>query len=142
MEKENKGVRYTPENIESLGENEIFVFGSNALGRHIDGAARTAKEKFGAQEGVAEGLTGRAYAFPTLDKEFNRVDIMDFTLSMVMFLLTVRRNPQFTFYLTKVGCGIAGWDVAEVRKTFNLCAKKIFPDGFPRNLTIPKEFEE
>lgn len=29
---------YTPENIESLNPNEIFVFGSNTEGRHGKGA--------------------------------------------------------------------------------------------------------
>jgi len=30
----------TPENIQSLKSNEIFVFGSNTLGRHGAGAAQ------------------------------------------------------------------------------------------------------
>lgn len=34
--------RTTPENISSLGENKIFVFGSNLSGRHGKGAAKTA----------------------------------------------------------------------------------------------------
>lgn len=48
-------------------ENTVFVFGSNTEGRHGAGAAKTAKEQFGAQYGVAEGLTGNAYALPTKD---------------------------------------------------------------------------
>jgi hypothetical protein len=46
--------------ITHLQPNEIFVFGSNQRGAHAGGAARLAKEKFGAQEGVGEGLTGRS----------------------------------------------------------------------------------
>ena len=53
--------KYTPEHITSLKENEIFVFGSNLLGKHIGGAARMAKDKFGAQERVSEGITGQCY---------------------------------------------------------------------------------
>ena len=48
-------------------KNTIFVFGSNPEGRHGAGAARVAKNKFGAQYGVGEGLTGNAYALPTKD---------------------------------------------------------------------------
>lgn len=33
---------YTPENINSLKPNEVFVFGSNLAGHHGGGAARTA----------------------------------------------------------------------------------------------------
>ena len=40
--------KFTPNYIESLVENEVFVFGSNLDGYHIGGAARIAKERFGA----------------------------------------------------------------------------------------------
>ena len=40
--------KFTPNNIESLEENEVFVFGSNLDGYHIGCAARIAKERFGA----------------------------------------------------------------------------------------------
>lgn len=50
--------KYTPEHYTSLKENEIFVFGSNLLGKHIGGMA---KDKFGVQEGVSEGITGQCY---------------------------------------------------------------------------------
>lgn len=47
--------------------NTIFVFGSNPEGRHGAGAARIAREKFGAIYGQGEGLQGNAYALPTKD---------------------------------------------------------------------------
>ena len=53
-------------NIE-LEPNTIFVFGSNPEGRHGAGAAKIAREKFGAIYGVGEGLQGNAYALPTKD---------------------------------------------------------------------------
>ncbi|MCK5787456.1 MAG: hypothetical protein KAH32_00450 [Chlamydiia bacterium] len=46
-------------------ENTIFVFGSNPEGRHGAGAAKAAKEKFGAINGQGLGLQGNAYALPT-----------------------------------------------------------------------------
>ena len=39
---------YTPDRITELGENEIFVFGSNLAGAHGGGAALLAYRKFGA----------------------------------------------------------------------------------------------
>lgn len=48
-------------------ENTIFVFGSNPEGRHGAGAAKVAREKFGAIYGQGEGLQGKAYALPTKD---------------------------------------------------------------------------
>ena len=40
--------KFTPNYIESLEDNGIFGFGSNLDGYHIGGAARIAKERFGA----------------------------------------------------------------------------------------------
>ncbi len=40
--------QYTPQFIQELAPNEIFVFGSNLAGMHGGGAARFAYEEFGA----------------------------------------------------------------------------------------------
>ena len=53
--------------INSLGENQIFVFGSNTQGRHGKGAALTARNKFGAEYGNPEGPQGQSYAIITKD---------------------------------------------------------------------------
>ena len=47
--------------------NTIFVFGSNPEGRHGAGAAKVARESFGAVYGQGEGLQGNSYALPTKD---------------------------------------------------------------------------
>ena len=51
--------------ITSLKDNQVFVFGSNPEGRHGAGAAKTAKDKFGAKYGQGEGIQGQSYALPT-----------------------------------------------------------------------------
>ena len=51
-------MKYTPENITELGQDDIFVFGSNLAGRHGGGAARVALKKFGAIMGQGVGLQG------------------------------------------------------------------------------------
>ena len=138
----NVTVKYTPERITSLQENEIFVFGSNRLGKHIGGAARIAKDKFGAQERVSEGISGQTYAIPTLDERFERVYLLDLTISMTLFLEHVKLyKDRYTYYLTKIGCGIAGWSTCDVRQVFQLCLKRIFNGVVPDNLYIPKEFD-
>ena len=53
--------------ITKLNKNQIFVFGSNTQGRHGKGAALTAKNKFGAVYGQAEGPQGQSYAIITKD---------------------------------------------------------------------------
>ena len=129
---------YTPEKITHLDEDEIFVFGSNLNGEHIGGAARVAYENFGALWGVGEGMTGRTYALPTLDKNMECVSSGALYESFKRFIEVVKNNPQFTFYLTKVGCGIAGWNLEEIRKIFwdSLGESNVFP----HNLIIPYDF--
>ena len=58
--------RISPRVINKLGENEIFVFGSNLHGQHGGGAARVAYEQFGAVWGQGVGLQGKTYAIPTM----------------------------------------------------------------------------
>ena len=57
---------YTPERIDSLEPNEVFVFGSNLEGIHGGGAALTAWLKFGAIWGQGAGLQGQSYGIPTM----------------------------------------------------------------------------
>ncbi len=59
-------MEYTPENITSLDEDEVFVFGSNLAGMHAGGAARVAYERFGAVMGQGVGMQGQSYAIPTM----------------------------------------------------------------------------
>ena len=56
MSKNNRIVRL----VENLGENEIFVFGSNEAGRHGAGAAKLAL-RWGAKRGQGIGLQGKTY---------------------------------------------------------------------------------
>jgi hypothetical protein len=117
--------------ITHLNPNEIFVFGSNQRGAHAGGAARLAKEKFGAQEGVGEGLTGQSYAFPTLTASFEKVSQASLEASRDRFFAAARQNPDKTFVLTKVGCGIAGFTEDEIRPLFK---------NAPANVTLPEDW--
>lgn len=55
---------WTGKTINSLQENQIFVFGSNPEGRHGMGAAKAAMQ-FGAKYGKGRGLSGKTYALVT-----------------------------------------------------------------------------
>jgi hypothetical protein len=110
--------RTTPDSITGLGENEFFVFGSNLAGRHGAGAARLAREKFGALYGIGEGLTGRCYAFPTLDEHLGRRDMAALARARDRFFETALALPEKTFLLTKVGCGLAGYPEDDMAALF------------------------
>ncbi len=104
---------YTPENITKLGEDEIFVFGSNLAGHHAGGAARVAKEKFGAIEGQGVGLQGQSYAIPTMQGGVETIKPY-----VDEFIDLAREWDQTTFYVTRIGCGIARFKDEEIAPLF------------------------
>lgn len=114
----------TPDNISELGYNEVFVFGSNTAGRHGRGAAWQAYQYFDAEMGVGEGLTGKCYAFPTLDADrvgsanLRKRSYEDLCRSMIRFETCVKENPHKVFLLTKVGCGLACYSEEYMRSFF------------------------
>lgn len=106
------GRRTASDRIATLGENEIFVFGSNIQGSHGGGAAWYAHKNFGAEWGVGEGLTGRTYALPTMEGK----DSMKHAVEH--FIACAKEHPELTFLVTAVGCGIAGYTPEEVAPLF------------------------
>ena len=112
-------LRITPENITNLKPNEIFVFGSNTSGRHGAGAARLAHVKWGAVYGVAEGLTGQTYALPTVNTTItDKLSIQQIKVYVDKFITFAKANTQYTFFVTKIGCGLAGWEIKDIAPLF------------------------
>ena len=127
--------RFTPDNIQELKENQIFVFGSNMNGNHAGGAARLAVEKFGAIMGRAEGIQGQSYAIPTLDEDMEKVteeDLINYLGNLRHF---ANEHPEKEFLLTAIGTGIAGFDT-------NYMAYMVLRANLPGNVTIPEEFSK
>ena len=106
------GCRIASDRIATLGENEIFVFGSNIQGSHGGGAAWYAYKTFGAEWGVGEGLTGRTYALPTME------GVSSLKHAVEHFIACAKQHPELTFLVTAVGCGIAGYTPQEVAPLF------------------------
>lgn len=90
----------------------IFVFGSNAMGNHIGGAAKTAHQYYGAEMGVGHGLKGSSYAIDTMSgwEPLKR--------NVEKFITFACNNPDKCFYVTPIGCGIAGYDTEDISPLF------------------------
>lgn len=121
---------YTPERITELKPNEIFVFGSNLAGAHGGGAARLAYNRFGAVWGQGVGLQGQSYAIPTMQGGVET--IMPYVDEFIRFAMT---RPDLKFYVTQIGCGIAGFKVEEIAPLF---AQAYYAD----NIILPEDFVE
>jgi len=111
--------RITPEYIETLKENELFVFGSNLSGIHGAGGAKLAHKKFGAEWGVGVGFTGQCYAIPTKDYGISRtLKIDEIKLFIDEFIELASKNINYNFLVTRIGCGLAGYRDDEIALLF------------------------
>ena len=98
----------------------VFVFGSNREGRHGAGAALAAVKEHGAIYGQASGRQGNSYAIVT--KELRRghppVGLFEVMRGVRKFLAYAKGHQDETFLVTKVGCGLAGFDESIIRELF------------------------
>lgn len=126
-------MKFTPDNITKLKENQVFVFGSNEAGIHGAGAAKLAHKKFGAVYGVGFGLWGQTFAIPTKDLEIRTLPLDKIESYIHFFLLEAMDHPDNEFLVTKIGCGLAGYSEQEIA---NLFKSKFIPE----NVTLPESF--
>lgn len=120
--------RITPTKIHTLRPDEIFVFGSNLHGIHAGGAARAARVCFGAIMGNGVGIQGQSYAIPTMQGGVETIKpYVDDFLSYAL------QYPELHFWVTPVGCGIAGFEPDDIAPLFE-AAKHIV------NIALPESF--
>ena len=119
---------FTPENINSLFPDEVFVFGSNLYGHHAGGAARAALNKFGAIWGQGVGLQGQSYAIPTMQGGVETI-----TPYVDEFINFTKEHPEKFFYVTRIGCGIAGFRDEEIAPLFKMALNL-------NNVCLPETF--
>ena len=104
--------RITPSQVNVLESDEIFVFGSNFHGAHKGGAAKAAKEKFGAVWGIGEGLQGQSYAIPTME------GLENLPPAIQRFTSFAKQHKELRFFVTAIGCGIAGYQAEAIAPFF------------------------
>ncbi len=119
---------YTPERITDLKADEIFVFGSNLAGMHGAGAAYVAFQKFGAVMGCGVGLRGQSYAIPTMQGGVETIKPY-----VDEFISFAKSRPDLFFYVTRIGCGIAGFRDKDIAPLFKDAAGV-------ENICLPKSF--
>lgn len=124
---------YTPADISYLHFDEIFVFGSDLQGSHDGGVARTAYMRFGAIMGKGVGLHGQTYAIPTMPGGVDTIKPY-----VDQFIAYAKRHPEFFFYVSRIGCDIAGFKDSDIAPLFaralnvkNIC----LPLSFVREIT-------
>jgi hypothetical protein len=103
-------------------DGEVFVFGSDMGGSHTTGASRVALKYFGAKRGKSEGYCGsrpaHCYAIPTKDRALVPLTINSIKQSIERFVDFAHSRPDLTFFVTRVGCGVAGYPDSAVAPLF------------------------
>ena len=123
--------------------NTIFVFGSNPEGRHGAGAAKVARNKFGAIYGQGEGLQGNAYALPTKDlrvkenKGFKSISPNEIIENIKKLYIVAKENPTKQFkiaYRNTTEKSLNGYTGLEMIEMFNQAGP------IPSNIVFSKEW--
>ncbi|NGO63914.1 hypothetical protein G6N76_09520 [Rhizobium daejeonense] len=112
---------------------DIFVFGSNLAGIHGAGAARFAVLHHGAIYGRGIGIQGRSYGIPTKGWKIETLPLEEISGYVERFKEFARSNPDWTFYITPIGCGLAGYKRPQIRPMF---------DGMPENCRFAETWED
>lgn len=126
--------------ITTLEPNQIFVFGSNTQGRHGKGAALTAKNKFGAKYGQAEGIQGQSYAIITKDltKKTHPSRTPEQIKEQIHNLYEyARQNPDKEFLVAYSGTG-ANLNAYSNQEMANMFAS----EQIPGNIVFEEEFNK
>ena len=127
-------IRITPEDItlKDIGQDDIFVFGSNEAGIHGAGAAYFALS-LGAEFGQGFGLMGNTFAIPTKDWNIQQLPLSAIIFYVHRFIEFAIVNKDFRFYVTKIGCGLAGYTPEQIAPMFKTASNI-------DNIYLPSEF--
>lgn len=114
-------------------DGQVWVFGSNLAGRHGKGAALVARERFGATPGVGRGRMGNAYGIPTKTATLRVRSLADIAHDVADFIAYARHNKAERFFVTRVGCQLAGYADGQIARLFAEAPLNCsFPDPWRR----------
>lgn len=109
----------------------VFVFGSNLAGIHGAGAARDAATEFGARQGQGVGRAGGSFAIPTKDARLETLKLEEIRCFVDYFLIYASDHLSETFFVTRVGCGLAGYSDAQIAPLFiDATPNCLLPEGW------------
>lgn len=114
--------------------DQIFVFGSNMSGIHGAGAAKAARQHYGAVLGVPRGHVGRSYALPTVKLGISGpLPLFQIEAEVADFLVYARMHSHLEFFVTRVGCGLAGHFDHQIAPMFTEA---------PENCSLPNTWQQ
>ena len=118
----------------------VWVFGSNLAGIHGAGSARIAHVTYGRPYGVnhANGFyqtwnLQETYAIPTKDADIQTLLLHEVIAYIEEFKTFVENNPNKMFFVTRIGCGLAGYTDEVIAPFF---------EDFPTNCSFAEAWKD
>ena len=125
------------------GRPVIFVFGSNKKGVHGAGAAKHAREHFGAVQGCGIGTRNYSYAIPTKGWEMEPLPLDEIAGYVTDFIGVAKSylelRPHLVFHVTRVGCGLAAQARGQTEAQADASIAPMFKDA-PLNCLLPRQW--
>jgi sRNA-binding carbon storage regulator CsrA len=100
-------------------KGQVFVFGSNEAGIHGAGAALHAARHSGAVANEGIGRHGNSYAIPTKDRQILTLPLDKIEAYVDDFIDYARDHHREEFFVTKIGCGLAGYQEEDIAPFFH-----------------------
>lgn len=97
---------------------KVFVFGSNEAGIHGAGAALHAYKKCNAQYGKGYGHYGDSFAIPTKNEDVQTLPLGMIQAYVCGFLAYASGKRKLEFFVTRIGCGLAGYKDEQIAPMF------------------------
>ncbi|ANJ65149.1 hypothetical protein FROZEN_17 [Erwinia phage vB_EamP_Frozen] len=106
----------------------VMVFGSNTAGLHGAGAAKFAYQQKGARYGQGYGRYGESFAIPTKDERIQTLSLAEIADFVCGFLAYARHQRKDVFHVTRIGCGLAGYQDSQIAPLFVNASKNCLFD--------------
>lgn len=125
----------TPENIVHVTPRMRVLIGTNEGGHHGSGIARVAYDNWGLTYGHGFGPCGNCFGLPTKDWFINTLPIDVIENYVDRYKHWVKGTlDKHDHYITKVGCGLAGYTVPDISPIFESFLK------FKKGVWFPQDF--
>jgi len=127
--------RITPEKVDffDFPKSTYVLVGTNESGIHGLGFAKYCRMFGGLLRHQGFGPSGSCFGIPTKDWFVRQLplDIIQFYVNR--FIVLAKRTPGTTFWVTKIGCGLAGYTPEQIAPLFKDCMEL-------ENVWLPQQF--
>lgn len=128
-------MRITPEKVDfyELPQKTIVIVGTNEMGIHGKGFAKYCREHGKLEHRVGFGFSQYCFSIPTKDWFIRTLPLEVISFYISRFIAIAAVDLSTTYWVTKIGCGLAGYTPEQIAPLFRECI------NLP-NVYLPQEF--